>query len=698
MESRPTPTSLIEPFAARPGALRAPQLGRHHVVRERVDALLDEAIEASLVLMSAPAGAGKSTALSGWLERRDGEGHWYSLESEDNDPAVFWPSLAEALDLAGANQITDPRAVARALGTEAGRSGTPIVLVLDDYHVVTNPTIHSGIDQLLVEAPSILRLVIGTRHDPPLMLARLRADDALQEIRFDDLQFDDADVAALLNETMRIGLTASELARLTERTEGWAVGVQLVGLSLRNQADHGAFIDEFAGDDRHVADYLRDEVLARLPERVERFLVDTAILDRMNAPLCQAVSGIEESQQILEELDRLNLFMIPLDHRRRWFRYHHLFAEWLRLQANDDPRERHRRAGEWLAEHGFPGDAVRHLVAAGEADRAADVIDGAHWVLVGQGREETLRDWTRQLPGEVLRRRPRLTLNAAWAAHKAGRWDDVRNLLAEFTAAAGFDIDPAPDAALVQAEVALLDSGRLVAQGEVADAARIAEDALGLVARDEPRARTGLLLVIGRCRLAEGDLDGARRAFTDARELAAPFHAVSIVQLIARAHLAELDRRAGQPAAAEAASRAAIDFAEASGLADNPECTVAYLTLGNVLLDSGRIDEATEAINRGTELAGRVPYVAREIEAAAANQRLQTVVPGRVATGLVEQLTGREYSVLRLLPSSLTTREIASELYLSLNTVKTHSRAIYRKLGVQTRHEAIEQARHRKLL
>jgi ATP/maltotriose-dependent transcriptional regulator MalT len=667
-------------------------------VRRRVDALLDEAMEASLVLVSAPAGAGKSTALSGWLERRDGGGHWYSLESEDNDPAVFWPSLAEALGLAGAPQITDARAVARALVTDAARSGTPTVLILDDYHVVTNPTIHSGIDQLLVEAPSTLRLVIGTRHDPPLMLARLRAHDAVQEIRFDDLRFDDGDVAALLNESMRIGLTESELARLTERTEGWAVGVQLVGLSLRNQVDRGAFIDEFAGDDRHVADYLRDEVLARLPERVGNFLVDTAILHRLNASLCQTVSGFEDSQEILEELDRLNLFMIPLDHRRRWFRYHHLFAEWLRLQANDDPRDRHRRAGEWLAAHGFPGDAVRHLVAAGEADRAADVIDEAHWVLVGQGREETLRDWTRQLPGDVLRGRPRLTLTEAWVAHKAGRWDDVRDLLAVFKATTGPDIDADPDAALVQAEVALLDSGRLVAQGEVADAARIAEDALGLVAPDEPRARTGLLLVLGRCRLAEGDLDRARRAFTDALELAAPFRAVSIVQLIARAHLAEIDRRAGQPAAAEAGSRAAIDFAEASGLADNPECTVAHLTLGNVLLDSGRIDEATEAISRGIELAGRVPYVAREQEAAAANQRLQTIVPGRVVTGLVEQLTGREHSVLRLLPTSLTTREIAGELYLSLNTVKTHSRAIYRKLGVQTRHEAIEQARHRKLL
>ena len=170
------------------------------------------------------------------------------------------------------------------------------------------------------------------------------------------------------------------------------------------------------------------------------------------------------------------------------------------------------------------------------------------------------------------------------------------------------------------------------------------------------------------------------------------------MQLIARAHLAEIERQAGRKAAAEAASRAVLDFAEVSGLADNAECTVAYLTLGNVLLDEGRFEEAAEAINRGTELAGRIRYVARETAAAAANQRLAEVIPSRARTGLVEPLTGRELSVLRLLPTSLTPREIASELYLSLNTIKTHSRAIYRKLGVQTRHEAIEEARRKKLL
>ena len=658
---------------------------------------MDDAIDASLVLVSAPAGAGKSTALSGWLARRNGGGRWYSLDGEDNDPAVFWPSLAETLGLAGASLVTSARQVARALeGEEQARRCSPTVLVLDDYHSIANSSIHAGMDQLLVEAPSTLRVVIGTRHDPPLMLARLRAQDALREIRFDDLRFDDGDVAALLNDNMAIGLTEPDVHRLTERTEGWAVGVQLVGLSLRNQAEHVVVIEDFTGDDRHLADYLRDEVLARLPERVRGFLLATAILDRLTAPLCEAVSGLADAQEVLEELDRQNLFVIPLDRRRRWFRYHHLFAEWLRLQSTDDPRPRHRRAADWLARHGFPGEAIRHHLAAGEPELAADVIDRAHWLFVGQGREETLSDWTQQLPADVRRRRPTLLLAAAWVAHKAGRWEEVHDLVGAFEATA--DLDDDMNASLIRAEVALLEAGRLVAQGDVAEAERVAQVGLELVARDEPRARTGLLLVVGRCRLANGDLDGARRAFTDADELAAPFRAVSIVQLIARAHLAEIERQAGRKAAAEAASRAVLDFAEGSGLADNAECTVAYLTLGNLLLDDGRFEEAAEAINRGTELAGRIRYVARETAAAAANQRLAEVIPSLARNGLVEPLTGRELSVLRLLPTSLTPREIASELYLSLNTIKTHSRAIYRKLGVQTRHEAIEEARRRKLL
>jgi LuxR family maltose regulon positive regulatory protein len=679
----------------RPGALVAPLIGRHHVIRRRIDDLLDDAVEAPLVLVSAPAGSGKSTALSGWLQRRHGTSGWYSLESDDNDPVVFWPSLAVALDLPEPTTVRDPRDVAGAVFTRAERGSPPLVLVLDDYHVITNDAIHRGIDRLVVGAPASLRLVISTRHDPPLMLAKLRAQGNLCELRYHELRLDDAEVAALLNGELGIGLDESDVSVLTERIEGWAVGVQLLALTLQNQDHPSAFVDQFAGDDRHISDYLRDEILAQLPAALRNFLMATAILDRFNASLCHAVTGVDDAQALVEDLDRLNLFVIPLDHRREWFRYHHLFAEWLRLQARDDPRQRHTLAADWLAAHHHPGDAIRHYVAAGAADRAAEVIDRERWSLVGQGREETLREWTQLLPPEVRRRHPQLTLAAAWVAHHGGRWDEVHSLVDSFKNAPVPSNDEA--GALVRAELALLESGRLIAIGQAEEALALATEGLALLPDDEPRARTGLLLVTGRCRMAFGDLDKAERAFRAAIDLAAPYN-VTIVAVIAGAHLAEIDRLRGRTAAAEASSRAVLRLADKAELSDNVECSVAHLTLGNVLLDLGRRDEAELAISRGIALAERVPYVAREQQASAAKARLAGGARHPATTGLLEPITGRELSVLRLLPTSLTPREIAGELYLSLNTIKTHTRALYRKLGVQSRHAAIEEARRRQLI
>ena len=345
----------------------------------------------------------------------------------------------------------------------------------------------------------------------------------------------------------------------------------------------------------------------------------------------------------------------------------------------------------------MPGDAIRHYIAAGEPDRGAELIDRERWILVGQGREETLREWTQLLPRDVLRRHPRLTLAAAWDAHHAGRWDDVHDLVEAFRDA---QTDPPTDidGPLVEAELSLLEAGRLIALGHTDDASRTAEAALDLIPADEPRARTGLLLVIGRCRMAAGQLDQARQAFRAALDLVARYRAVAIVHVIAGGHLAEIDRLEGRAADAEANSRAVLELAEQAGLADNPECTVALLTLGNALLDRGRVQEAEPFIARGTELAARQPYVAREHQARAANERLATVTHRPQPGGLVEPITGREQSVLQLLPTSLTPREMAAELYLSLNTIKTHTRALYRKLGVQSRHAAIEEARRRHLI
>jgi LuxR family maltose regulon positive regulatory protein len=648
-----------------------------------------------LVLVSAPAGSGKSTAVSGWLKRHHARSGWYSVESDDNDPAVFWPSVASALELSDPGDIRSGRDVALALFDRGQRGDPPIVLVLDDYHTITNPSIHDGVNQLLVEAPASLRVVISTRHDPPLMLARLRARGDLREIRYRELRLDDAEVAALLNDEMGVGLGASDLELLTERTEGWAAGVQLVGLTLRHRADPAAFVTEFAGDDRHISDYLRDEVLVTLPSRLHRFLLATAILDRFNAALCRAVTGYDDSQHLLEELDRRNLFVIPLDHRREWFRYHHLFAEWLRLQGGDDARQRHRAAADWLADHDQPGDAIRHYVSAGDADRGAEIVDRERWLLVGQGREETLREWTQLLPPDVRRRHPELTLAAAWVAHHAGRWDDLHTLVDSFKSA------PEPtvggEDALIAAELALLESGRLAALGQNDAALVIATRGLGLVPEDEPRGRTGLLLVTGRCHFAAGDLARAQGAFRAAIDLARPY-GVTIVEVIAAAHLAEIDRLQGLTAAAEINSRAVLELAERAGLGDNVECSVAHLTLGTALLDLGRREEAEGAIARGVELADRVPYVARAEQASAAMARFSERAVRPPPAGLIEPITGRELSVLRLLPTELTPREIGAELYLSLNTIKTHTRALYRKLGVQSRHAAIEEARRRQLI
>ena len=216
-----------------------------------------------------------------------------------------------------------------------------------------------------------------------------------------------------------------DVRTLVDRTEGWAVGVQLAAVSLQHQTDHRAFVDDFAGDDRHIADYLRDEVLSRVADDVRTFLFETAILDRLHGSLCEAVTGKRGAHEQLVELERLNLFVLPLDHRREWYRYHPLFAEWLRLQPVEGVEERHRRAAEWLEASGFTGEALRHHLAGADPAAAAALIERERWDLVGRGRQRTLHDWIRLLPDATLRSRPRLIAAAAWVAYDAGRWADV---------------------------------------------------------------------------------------------------------------------------------------------------------------------------------------------------------------------------------------------------------------------------------
>src|SRR5215468_10061893 len=417
------------------------------VPRPRLLARLSQGIGSGLTVVCTPAGFGKTTMLGDWARRSRQPAAWLSLDAADNDPARFWRYVAVALDrvrpgtdapvtaLLRGRQQPPLEAVATAVINELSAPGEAgVALILDDYHLVQAPPVHDSVAFLLDRLPPGLRLVLSSRADPPLPLARLRARGQLTELRAADLRFTLAETAAFLREATGLDLPAASVAALQDRTEGWAAGVQLAALSLRRHADPARFIATFAGRHRYVLDYLTGEVLAGQPEQVLRFLLETSVLDRLSGPLCDAVTGRTGSQEMLEELDRANLFVVPLDEVRRWWRYHHLFADLLRARLE---RERpaalprlHHAAAAWHEEHGSADEAVRHAMAAGETGWAARLVEWHVETLYRRGEGATLDRWLSAQPAAAVRARPRLCLAQAAAAIWRGRLEAVEPLVA----------------------------------------------------------------------------------------------------------------------------------------------------------------------------------------------------------------------------------------------------------------------------
>src|SRR5581483_5708674 len=373
-----------------------------------------------LTLIRAPAGFGKSTLLAAWAESAgDGRFAWVGLDTGDNDPARFWTYAIQALrtvepgvggaalDLLGVpgTEVDD---VLPALVNELDELHAELVLALDDYHAIERAEIHEQLRFLVEFAPPGLQDALATRTEPPLALGRLRARGELVEIDVDRLRFGEHETEALVNGILRVGLDEADLARVRRRTEGWVAGLYLAALSLRGAEDRGAFLARFAGDDRHVVDYLSAEVLAAQPEPVRAFLLRTSILDRFSAPLCAAVAGVEDAQARLREIERRSLFLVPLDSTRTWYRYHHLFQELLRLElAHSEPAlvpELHRRAASWLLEADLVSEAIEHTLAAGDADVAAELVCG-HWasMLLGEAGDRIVARWLSSLQDEIVR-------------------------------------------------------------------------------------------------------------------------------------------------------------------------------------------------------------------------------------------------------------------------------------------------------
>src|SRR6202049_835240 len=384
--------------------LYRPRLRPNVVSRPRLIERLNAGLHRKLTLIAAPAGFGKTTLISEWVAFIGRPTAWLSLDEGENDPARFLAYLVAALQTIAAHigegvlgmlQSSQPlptEAILTALLNEITTLPDHFVLVLDDYHVIDARPVDVALTYLVEHLPPQMHLVIATREDPQLPLARLRARSHLTELRAADLRFTASEAAEFLNQVMGLSLSAEDIATLEDRTEGWIAGLQLAALSMQGHQDVPGFIRAFAGDHRYIVDYLLEEVLQRQPEPVRRFLLQTAILDRLNGPLCDAVTGQEEGNARLEALERGNFFVVPLDDTRHWYRYHHLFAEVLSARLMEEQPDQvatlHRRASAWYEQHGSVGDAIRHALEARDFARAADLVE-LGWPGMGRHAPES---------------------------------------------------------------------------------------------------------------------------------------------------------------------------------------------------------------------------------------------------------------------------------------------------------------------
>ena len=520
----------------------APRRRSGLVPRPHLTDRVQRGTRSKLTLVSAPAGFGKSTLLAEWLGVASADRSvtvWLSLDPGDNHPVAFWTHLIAALrtvaPTVGAKALTllespdrSIEAVLAPLLNELNALPDDIVLVLDDYHAIEAPEIQVGMAFLLEHLPAQVHLVIVTRADPALPLARLRAQGDLIEIRAIDLRFTPDEASAFLNGVMTLGLTAEDVAVLEGRTEGWIAAIQLAGLSMQGRDDIAGFIARFAGDDRYIVDYLVEEVLQRQSEPVRTFLLETSILSRLNGPLSDAITGQDGGKAMLEALERQNLLLVPLDDRREWYRYHHLFADVLQARLRDERPEHvvelHRRATEWYEHEGKRAEAIRHAMAGKNFARAADLVELAMPATSRDRQEATLRLWLEALPDELIRARPVLSNGYAGSILVRGktegveaRLQDAERWLDSTAEAPGGVGSPASSMVVVDVDafrrlpgsIAVHRAGQARLLGDVAGTIAHARRALDLVGEDDHLGRGAASALLGLAYWTNADLEAA---------------------------------------------------------------------------------------------------------------------------------------------------------------------------------------------
>jgi LuxR family transcriptional regulator, maltose regulon positive regulatory protein len=729
-----------------------PQVPRiEWIQRPRLLARLSKAVQQPITLVAAPAGYGKSTLVAQWFDDPEAPGLkcWVGLDPGDNDPTRLWAHVATALErigcwgepsaadyVASMSTAISTRVVPRVVDA-VSTSSDPVTIVLDDCHLLRSAECSEQLDRLVEHLPPNAHLILIARADPALRLGRLRVDGRLSEIRSKDLAFTTSETRALL-EAADIELADSSLEELERRTEGWPAAVYLGALTLHGRPDPDEFVDELVGNNRFIADYLSEEVLNRQDPELRAFVQDMSVFERFNASLGDHVSGAPGSARLIRVLERTNLFLIPLDGPGAWFRFHHLFGAFARsaLESEDPDRLRRlqRQGSEWFGTHGHVDEAIQHALSGELTDQAASQVQ-ANWLrYFDAGRSVTVLGWLRDLKRTAADTGAAVTVTAAWMAALHGQRDELEHRLAVLDTVS--ETGPLPDGTKSAQSALALIRGLFGYDGPT----RMLSDARCAAELEDDRTTPWYATAqaaLGHARYVVGELQPAAVNLTNAAN--AP-HAPAAIRVLALGTLSLCEAEADRINAAEVYAEAAMNLVERHAMQAAPQGVFAFTALGAARAASGQLDEALALFDEGlqvrTQLPGLSPWplihhlMAMSRANALANQpdraeslltqarglcawredtmsvmrmrlaKAQYVVVSRdpAAPMLGAALTRRELQVLRRLQGPQTLREIAAELYVSRNTIKTLTTGLYRKLGAHSRTEALVIARERSLL
>jgi len=602
--------------------LYIPQLSVDLVPRPRLYKRLDEGLTRKLTLVSASAGFGKSTLVASWLSERGQPAVWLSLDQGDNDPVRFWTYLiaaiqtthqetgVEARQIVSMPQLHSNELVAISLINDISQLPRDLIVVLDDYHLIEAEQVHAGLSYLLEHQPPNLHIILGTRVDPSISLARLRAHKELIEIRAEDLQFSTEEAVTLLNEKMGLSLKLEQIEVLNTHTENWVVGLQLAALSLKGQSSYDTFIEEFTGGHQFILDYLIEEVLVRLPDEQRSFMLRTSILERFCNNLCRVVTGDPASGQMLDEIRKSNLFLIPLDTHGRWFRYHHLFTEVLfALLEQEHPEEikaLHLKAAAWFESEGYSGEAVDHALHSGDVPRAKELVF-KHWIpFFHRGEVATVLRWLDALPKEIERDDPSISLARCWALFLRGQNLAIEphleqaNNAYERLVSKGTLIGVQQD--IVAGQLAMMRSVLSRGRGDHAGSVAYVEEAVRLIPAEMMEGIGTGWTMLAAARAGAGDFDGAIEAYERGITMSqAEGNLIAAYGCIYGQSMYMLLQ--GRLNDAEGLCHSTIEHAVSEGHGDFPAAGSLYVTMARINLERYRLDKAESYLSTGLRIA-----------------------------------------------------------------------------------------------